>query len=239
VVRSWTVADFALAWLAGYAGTFLFYAAGTALGTGDGLIVMGLAGQYVGNLGSLWLLSRRKTERDLGLSIEPRDLRYVALGIVLQIAIAILISPLARLLFPDGAPPQLVAEAIGDPDASTFLKLTLFSAAVLIAPLTEELLFRGALLKAFQRRGRWLAVVASAMVFAGVHLLGVDADRLLASAAVVMPPIFILGIILAWLTIRENRLGPAIFLHSGWNLLAAVVLLLPAEVLDQVTNSAG
>jgi membrane protease YdiL (CAAX protease family) len=239
VVRSWTVADFALAWLAGYAGTLLFYAAGTALGMGDGLILMGLTGRYVGNLGSLWLLSRRKTEPDLGLSIEPRDLRYVALGIVLQIAIAILISPLARLLIPDGAPPQLVTEAIGDPDASTLLKLSLSSAAVMIAPLTEELLFRGALLKALQRRGRRLAVVASAMVFAGVHLLGVDFDRFLASAALVLPPIFLLGLVLAWLTIREGRLGPAIFLHSGWNLVAAVVLLLPPEVLGQVTNAAG
>jgi len=46
--------------------------------------------------------------------------------------------------------------------------------------------------------------------------------------------LFILGVILAWLTHRSGRLGPAILLHSGWNLLAAVVLLLPSEVLEQV-----
>jgi membrane protease YdiL (CAAX protease family) len=77
-------------------------------------------------------------------------------------------------------------------------------------------------------------MVITALVFALVHLLGVDPDRFLASAAVVAPPIFLLGLMLAWLTIREGRLGPAIFLHSGWNLLAALVLLLPGELLESV-----
>jgi membrane protease YdiL (CAAX protease family) len=30
--------------------------------------------------------------------------------------------------------------------------------------------------------------------------------------------------------LRSGRLGPAIFLHSGFNLLAAIVLLLPADL---------
>jgi hypothetical protein len=29
-------------------------------------------------------------------------------------------------------------------------------------------------------------------------------------------------------------LGPAIFVHSGWNLLAALVFLLPEDLIDQV-----
>jgi membrane protease YdiL (CAAX protease family) len=32
--------------------------------------------------------------------------------------------------------------------------------------------------------------------------------------------------------LRSGRLGPAIFLHSGFNLLAAIVLLLPADLAD-------
>jgi membrane protease YdiL (CAAX protease family) len=55
------------------------------------------------------------------------------------------------------------------------------------------------------------------------------------SAVVVLPPIFLLGLVLGWLTQRSGRLGPAIFLHSGWNLLAAFVLLLPPEFLEQVS----
>jgi membrane protease YdiL (CAAX protease family) len=74
----------------------------------------------------------------------------------------------------------------------------------------------------------------SSAVFALVHLTGLDTDTMLRSAAVVLSPFFILGLVLAWLTQRHGRLGPAIFLHSGWNLLAAFVLLLPADLLEQV-----
>jgi membrane protease YdiL (CAAX protease family) len=35
-------------------------------------------------------------------------------------------------------------------------------------------------------------------------------------------------------TLRTKRLGPAIFIHSGFNLLAAVVLLLPTELLESI-----
>jgi membrane protease YdiL (CAAX protease family) len=58
---------------------------------------------------------------------------------------------------------------------------------------------------------------------------------LLAAAAVYLPPLFILGLVLARLTQRTGRLGPAILLHSGWNLLSALVLLLPSDILEQVS----
>jgi len=235
VARPWTIVDFALVWVGGFAGTWLFYGVGTMIGLDEGLIVLGLGGRYLGNLGVLWMLARRRADSTLGLSIEPKDIRYVGLGILIQIASAILIEPLARILFPDGPPPQQIAEIISDPGASVMLKLSLFSAAVLLAPVTEELMFRGVLLRAMEHRGRRIAMVITALVFALVHLLGVDPDRFLASAAVVAPPIFLLGLMLAWLTIREGRLGPAIFLHSGWNLLAALVFLLPGELLESVS----
>jgi len=53
-----------------------------------------------------------------------------------------------------------------------------------------------------------------------------------AASAVVLPQLFIVGVVLAWVTVRSGRLGPAIFIHSGFNLLAAVVLLLPPELLQ-------
>ena len=133
---------------------------------------------------------------------------------------------------PDGAPPQQVAEALADLNASILLKVSLIVATVVLAPVTEELIFRGVLLRAILHRGRVLAMVVSAAVFSAIHVLGLGTEQILASAVVVLPPIFILGVLLAWITIRSGRLGPAIFIHSGWNLLAALVLLLPPEVLE-------
>ncbi len=79
-------------------------------------------------------------------------------------------------------------------------------------------------------------MVTTALVFSVFHLLGLDPTRMLQAAAVVLPQLFIVGLVLAWLTLRTGRLGPAIFVHSGFNLLAAVVLLLPPELLERASQ---
>lgn len=233
MVRSWTVVDFALIWLGGLLGTTLFAALAVNTGDQDLLLLLGLAGQYIGNLGVLWVVARRKQNPDLGFNVETRDLGYIFLGLVLQVAMATILIPLSNLLFPDGRPPQDVAEVIAGAD-SLPLQLGLLLAAVVLAPITEELMFRGVLLRSLEPRGKRLAMVVSSLVFAAVHAVGLDDEMFWQSALVVLPPIFILGLLLARLTQRSGRLGPAIFLHSGWNLLAAFVLLLPEDLLEQV-----
>ena len=231
--KSWSVTDFLLVWLGGFVGAGLFFLLARLLDNDDWVIVLGLAGQYVGNLGVLWLLSRFKDDTSLGFEIEPRDAMYIVLGLLLQLAVALLLLPLAQLLFPDGQSPQEVAEIIGSANSSMLLKLSLVVAAVVLAPVTEEIIFRGVLLKALRNHSNRFIMVATALVFSAVHLLGLDLDRLWTSAALVLPQIFLLGLLLAWLTLRTGRLGPAIFLHSGWNLLAALVLLIPSDLLEQ------
>lgn len=223
--------DFVLVWLGGILGTGLFYALATPLGEADLLVVLSLAGQYLGSLGVFWLLRRRRTS-GIGFRIEPTDVFYVGIGLLLQIVLAIAFFPLSELLFPDGAPPQQVAEALADVESSTLLKLALVLAAVLLAPATEELMYRGILVQAMEGRGRRFVMVVTALIFSLAHVVGLDAERPFASAAVVLPPIFLLGLVLAWVTLRSGRLGPAIFVHSGWNLLAVFVLLLPQELLE-------
>lgn len=223
-----------LVWLGGFVGTGVFFAIGAFSDNEDWVIVLGLLGQYVGNLGVLWVLRRRKEDPDLGFQLEPKDTFYVGVGLVLQMILALVFLPLAELLFPDGRPPQQVADAIASSESSTLLRLSLVFAAVILAPVTEELIFRGVLIKALQQRSRTFIIVVTSAIFAAVHLLGLDFERVWASALLVLPPIFILGMILAWLTLKTGRLGPAIFLHSGWNLLAALVLLVPSEVLESI-----
>lgn len=234
-VRSWSVVDFVLVWLGGFLGAGVFLAVGEITAGTDWAIVLGLAGQYVGNIVVFWYLARRKTDGDVGFTLETRDFSYIGLGIFLQLMVALASRPLVERLFPDGGSPQQIAEAMSGPDASTLLKITFFTAAVVMAPITEELMFRGVLLKAVENRGRAFVIVMTAAVFTVVHVIGLDLERPLASAAVVLPPVFILGLLLAWVTLRSGRLGPAIFLHSGWNLLAAIVLLIPTELLESVS----
>jgi membrane protease YdiL (CAAX protease family) len=104
-----------------------------------------------------------------------------------------------------------------------------------VAPITEELTFRGVLLKVFEKRGRRVTIVLTSLVFAAFHMLGLPGDQFLRAAAIVFPTIFIVGVVLAWVTLRTGRLGPAIFIHSGFNLLAALVLLIPSEMLEPIS----
>ncbi|HEU4321323.1 MAG TPA: type II CAAX endopeptidase family protein [Acidimicrobiia bacterium] len=231
--RSWSVVDFILIWLGGLIGSAFFLAVGVALGDEDVRLLLGLAGQYVGNLGVFWIIWRRKDQPDVGFVIRGADAAYLGLGLILQIAVAALLLPLSNLLFPDGRPRQEMADIIAGADTA-MLQVGLVLAAVVLAPVTEELMFRGVLLKALEPKGRTLTLLVTSAAFTLVHLLGLDLEMLWQSAVVVLPPIFGLGLLLGWLTQRTGRLGPAIFLHSGWNLLAAFVLLLPEDLLEQI-----
>lgn len=237
VNRNWRVVDFVVVWFAGLLGAGIVGVGYGALQPDvaeDTLIIVGLAGQYLATLIVFALVARRRDLDELGLSVEPKDILYAGLGMLSQIVVALLIYPLVVRLFPDGGPAQDIGGIITSPDTTLTLKMTLFVTAVLLAPFFEELLFRGVLLKALLRHGRRLAIVVSAFLFTAIHIPGLSREDILASALVVLPPLFGLGIGLAIITLRTGRLGPAIFLHSGWNLLAASVLLLPRELLEQL-----
>lgn len=223
-----------LVWLGGIFGAQLFLVLMPA-DSGGYLILGGIFGSYAGYGLTIWLLSRRKQDPSLGLTIEVGDLAYVALGLFLNLAITLLIQPLADLLLPEGAQPQEIAEQLLGASTTTTLKIAFFTILVVLTPVFEELVYRGVLLRALLRRGRNFAILVSALIFASVHALDLDMDNFAASAAVVLPPIFLLALVLGWLTVRKERLGPAIFIHSGWNLLGALLLLVPAELLQNTS----
>lgn len=232
-MRSWSILDYILVWLGGiFVGQiFLVLIPSEPIGF---WILGGIAGSYAGYAITIWLLSRRKEDADLGLTIERKDLAFVALGLFLQITITLLIQPLANLLIPEGTQPQEITERLLDASTTTQLKIAFFAVLVVLTPVFEELVYRGVLLRALLKRGRKLAIFVSALVFASVHALDLDLNNFLSSAAVVLPPIFVLALILGWVTVRNGRLGPAIFIHSGWNLLGAIILLVPNELLQSV-----
>ena len=214
------------------AGAAVLLPIGVLLGGGELSLVLALAGQYIGHLVVLWLLARRR--EDLGFNIVGSDTLYLGLGLLLQLALAVLFLPLTTLLFPEGDSAQQVGTALSGLE-TTPARVAAVLTAVVVAPVTEELTFRGVLLKAFHQRGRRTIMVLTSLVFAAFHMLGLDPERLLQAAAVVLPQLFLVGLVLAWITLRTGRLGPAIFIHSGFNLLAALVLLLPPELLEPIT----
>lgn len=105
---------------------------------------------------------------------------------------------------------ELAQTAAAAPDAALFLPMLLQSA--LLAPICEELFFRGYLMGAFAKVGRRKAVLAAALLFAAAH--GVDAAFL---------PRFLFGCLLGAMAQRTGSILAPMLMHGCYN--AAVLLV--------------
>jgi membrane protease YdiL (CAAX protease family) len=94
-------------------------------------------------------------------------------------------------------------------------RLAMAAMAVIVAPILEEVLFRGILFRSLRSRlGFWGAGLVSAGLFAVVHMQPLQAARLA-----------VLGMALAWVYERTGSLWAAITLHAVQNALAMLMVL--------------
>ena len=85
----------------------------------------------------------------------------------------------------------------------------IFITGILIAPLVEEIFFRGFLYTGLREKYGWIpAALISSALFAAVHL-----------RPITMPPIFLLGLIFAYLYQRTESIWPGVIMHLGTNTL--------------------
>ncbi len=97
-----------------------------------------------------------------------------------------------------------------------FAFILLFLTTTIIAPLFEEIIFRGVLLPVLARDyGKIIGILISSFVFALAHLSLNE-----------FPPLFVLGIGLATTRLISGRLSSSIFMHSFWNGLTFLNLFL-------------
>jgi len=104
-------------------------------------------------------------------------------------------------------------QIITDAADSAALWIVLISAVVL-APIVEELFFRGLCLRAIEKRfGTTAAVLGSTALFTLPHFTNPS----LAGTAVLFSMIGTVGLILALLVVKTGRLGPAVIAHALFN----------------------
>lgn len=95
------------------------------------------------------------------------------------------------------------------------LSLVLAGVAVIaVAPLAEEVFYRGLIFGGLQRWGFWPAALISGAVFSGVHL---DPGSLI--------PFFIIGVTLAWLFWRRGNLWESVAFHVLFNAVSFSILV--------------
>ncbi len=166
---------------------------------------------FVVILGFFKLIKRPLSE--LGF-VRPRG-RYVFLGvlmgIVLFIAVGLLGSFLANWLGTP-APQSFTLVVMGAEYNWQFLLLLILGG--ILAPLKEEVIFRGIFYPPFRNTyGRGKGIIFTAGLFALLHF---DVVRFI--------PLFIGGVVLTWLYEKTSSLWPSIIAHGTWNILMALAL---------------
>ncbi len=93
-------------------------------------------------------------------------------------------------------------------------------AALLVAPIGEELLFRGVLYGGLRHSfGRLWAAVLTTIVFVLMHITDIAHYPPAASAITVM------ALAALWCRLRSHAVGPAVALHLGYNGFLACILI--------------
>lgn len=141
----------------------------------------------------------------------------VAVRIVAGIAAAIVIAILAAATGEEVAVPEQVTSDLRGYQLVVF---ALF--AVVVAPVTEEFLFRGVLFRSVRDRyGVWPGAIASALVFGVIHYVpGPWPDNLALQITMVVT-----GLGLAWVyEWRKTLLAPVVG-HAAFNLIAVAVIV--------------
>jgi membrane protease YdiL (CAAX protease family) len=195
----------------------------------DSLAVELLAAQvglYGGVAGAVVLIARRygtgDVRRDFALSWRGRD---VGIGLLASVAcrfaagiVVVVVLAATGADAEDAAPEQFERY-----ESSTSARVAIAVVAVLAAPLVEELLFRGVLLRALRRPlGRVGAIAVQAAAFGLLH---VDWSQRWEQAVALFLGTAVLGVGSAVLVERTGRLAPSVWCHAWFNLVAAIVLL--------------
>ena len=217
----------------GAAGDLLALESGGELTVGGSLLLLTItqiglvvtAGLFVvapGALRGVRLLPERGGARSilLGLLLAvPAWLGATTLGLILT-----------RLLELVGRQPE---PGIVDAAVARIDPTVLVLALVVVAPVAEELFFRGLVLNAWMREyGTRTGMIGSAAVFAVIHANLESIDSLIASVVTVVP-IFGLGIALALIYRGTRSLAASMAMHAGFNAISvAIALLVRAGVLD-------
>jgi len=179
--------------------------------------------QVILMLGVVWFFAifRRKASlRDLGLRYYSiaKTIWYSFLSLLAIFFVSFLYVFLMNSIFGMEAPSSKIEVLVENRSISSNILLVVVA---VIAPISEEIYFRGFLYSAFKKSwGVNAALFLSSFLFAIVHL-----------ELYSFIPLIIIGWILAYMFEKTKSLMPAIFLHGVYNLILILILLGRLEII--------
>lgn len=175
-----------------------------------------------------WVYSRRRDStiaRDWGFVAKlPADIGFGALMAVACLVGAQLATVgAATLVGLDDTDAASNTGILTDNQGSPWL-IGVILLVVVGAPLVEELLFRGLVLRTLERWfGSVAAVILSSLLFAIPHW---QPDSSWQEAFVLLSALAVVGLVLAIGTVKTGRLGPAVIAHFIFNATGTLITLL-------------
>jgi membrane protease YdiL (CAAX protease family) len=179
-----------------------------------GVLLLWLSTYHKGWLGVMRLPGRRTWSKEIGAGV----LFGLGLYPVIVIVVGGLLTYLLQTISGDHVEaPEQVGEHL--PAIGTALTIVY---AIVIAPIGEELFFRGVLFRALRdRHGFWIGAVGSAIGFGLIHFIP-DAA---ADTALLMIAMFFTGIALCFLYERRGTIVAPLAAHVTFNVIGIVLLL--------------
>ena len=172
-------------------------------------------------LGGIVLACRRRAEsvvKFLTLAMKPIDVLWLGAGVGLQVVVGLPYQWLRVDTTELAKPAKDLVKSTGGGTAAFWG----FVVAVgLLAPLIEECFYRGfvarSIVRLFPALRNWptimIGAVLSGIWFGLIHLQPLQ-----------LPALIVVGVACAVVALRTGRLGPAIFLHMGFNLITIFAL---------------
>jgi uncharacterized protein len=154
-----------------------------------------------------WTTVRRYRSPWAALGIRPVPLGWLILAPLLVVGMltlgAAITSAISAFQGQEFVNPQVDDMTQGQQLTPLHLIMLLLGVAV-VAPIVEELFFRGMLYPLLRRRlPGWLAIVANAAIFAALHFI-----------PILLPILFVMGLLLTFVRARTNSVIPGMLIHA-------------------------
>lgn len=173
-------------------------------------VFFGAAFQYGLMLGIVLLIGRGLPTRELFALKRPVTGGWQTVGLTVATLLGIYAVSAALTPFLDAGREQGLTPDRWDPDRAGAYAAS-FVAVAVVAPIVEEMVYRGEGFSLLSRYGRWVAIVGTALAFGLGHGLLEG-----------LPILVVFGLGLALLRDRTGSILPGIALHATFNGLALI-----------------
>ena len=160
---------------------------------------------FISGIILLWFMSNsfKRSIQDLKFTFKPKEtIDTVAMMYFLNYAIGIIGVLLSKFGLPDTSPDFSL-------NGSVLFNTFTFISVVILAPIFEELIFRGMILQVLSKYNKVFAILVTSLLFGLLHLNMTQAV-----------PAFFMSLILCYMCLKTDSLLVTILAHAGNNFLA-------------------